>query len=135
MGKEMAITRAMFPKFRTDLDDALKALGDKYGVTMSLGTIRYSDTEFSGKLMAVSKEATSGVEADDGNLKWKAAFLKNARVYGLTPEDLGKDIVLSGITYKIVGARPKAGQPIVLKRSNGSFIASYAEPVRSALGK
>lgn len=129
----MAITKQMFPQFRADLDAALKVLGDKYGVTMSLGTIRYSDNEFSGKLTAVSKEATGGV--DEGNVKWRAAFLKNANRYGMSPNDLGKDVTLSGIKYKIVGARPKADQPLVLQKPNGAFIASFAEPVRSALGK
>lgn len=129
------ITKAMFPQFRADLAAALRGLEDKYGVTMSMERITYTDSTFSGKLTAVSKEATAGVGADDGSAKWKAGFLKNACRYGLTPNDLGKEVVLSGVTYKIVGARPKAGQPIVLKKPSGAFIASSAEPVRNALYK
>lgn len=129
------ITKAMFPQFRADLAAALKVVEDKYGLTMSMDRITYTDSTFSGKLTAVSKDATTGVDADDGSAKWKAGFLKSARSYGLTPDDLGKEVVLSGVTYKIVGARPKASQPLVLKKPSGAFIASFAEPVRTALGK
>ncbi|RWZ87273.1 MAG: hypothetical protein EO766_12170 [Hydrotalea sp. AMD] len=128
----MAITKEMFPQFRADLAAALVDVEKKYGVKLSLGTITYTPTTFTSKMTAVSNDATPD-NTEDGSVKWQAGFLKSAGRYGMKASDLGKEVTVSGVKYTIAGARPKASNPIVLRKANGSHVASAVEPVYKAL--
>ena len=58
----MEINGNTLDAFIADLKAALAPLQDKYGVTISLGRITYSDEQFSGKLTVVNGQDTEEVE-------------------------------------------------------------------------
>lgn len=118
---------------RDDIAIALQAVEKKYNIKMSLGAIRFDNNQFGGKLTAVTANSTSATV--EGNVKWQAAFLRYAPFYGLQASDLGKSFNLRGEEVTLVGARPNAKNPLVLKKSNGNFIAVDIAVVKNSLGK
>lgn len=130
----MKFTKQNLPEVRADIAAALKQVGDKHGIALSIGHVSYTEDTFSTKLSAVSSNVTDN-DGDSENVKWKSNFLRTAFKYGLKPSDLDKQVTIGCITYTIVGARPKAQKPIVLQRPDGSFVAFASAPVVSCLNK
>lgn len=128
----MKFTKDCFPAIRADLAAALKQVGDKHGIALSIGNISFTENTFSTKLSAVSGTVGDN-DGDVANVKWRSSFLRSAFKYGLTAADLDRQVTIGSVTYTIAGARPKAQKPIVLQRPDGSFIAASALSVRANL--
>ena len=64
----MALDRQTVKAFRNDFQDAVKTLETKYGMTVSLGTIRFNGHELRGKMTA-SKTLDSKIFAKNTNPK------------------------------------------------------------------
>ena len=54
----MALDRQTVKAFRNDFQDAVKTLETKYGMTVSLGTIRFNGHELRGKMTAAKTLAS-----------------------------------------------------------------------------
>ena len=64
----MALDRQTVKAFRNDFQDAVKKLETKYGMTVSLGTIRFNGYELRGKMTA-SKTLKSKIFETNTNPK------------------------------------------------------------------
>lgn len=119
---------------RNDINAALAAVGVKHGLQMSIDRIIYTDDTFRCKLNALVADAAPAVkdETSSQEVKWKSQFLANPTRFGMSASDLGRQVVLKGINYIIVGARPKANADIVLKSPAGNHVAYTAATVRRA---
>lgn len=128
---------ATLKSIRVDLNAALAEVAKKHGIVMSAGSMSYRENSFTCKVTAVTK-AGGGVEQADkdtsgtSNAKWQKAFLDNCVFMGLKKSDLGATFKMSGENVTIVGARPKANQPIVISR-NGKFVATSVASVKFAM--
>lgn len=134
MIKMKTFDKANLKQVREDLNTALEAVAKKHGIQLSLGAITFSPESFSAKLTAVipSDGAEAGAQSGQAT-KWAANFKTHARAFGMKPEDLGKVIKIRGADHSIVGMRPKAKSPLVLKKPDGAFIAYDVEPLIALL--
>lgn len=120
---------------RDDMSAALEAVAKKHGIQLSLGGITFSPESFSVKLTAVIPGDSAEAGASSGQVtKWAASFKSQARLFGLKPEHLGKSVKIGSQEYVIAGMRPRAKQPVVLRKPNGSYIAYSASAVASLIG-
>lgn len=92
------IDKQMLADFRKDFEDTVKALEQKYGLVISLGSIRYAPDSFEAKI-----ECKEGESREDVNEK---EFRIYCATYGLKPEDYDRRFVFQGKHYIIVGVRP-----------------------------
>ena len=91
----------------SEIDEALKSLGEKYGIKFSRNAGRFDATVF--------KLAIEFSVLEDGGIP--ATFGKGAALLGLKPEDYGKTIVHDGDAYKIVDIQLRRHKfPIVVER-------------------
>lgn len=133
MAKIANFDRANLKNIRTDLEAALATVSAKYGIALSAGAISFNASSFSTKITAIVANANTGATVDPQEVKWAAAFNKNYFVLGLKKDDLGKSITIPRLgKVTIVGVRPKAKAPVVVKTASGKYNAVYASTVLSA---
>jgi hypothetical protein len=103
------IDKPMLKNFRIDFDIAMKELQKKYGVSVSLGSIKYSPDMFTGKITgAVVNKGSTGLSVE------AITFQKHAKAYGLDPSDLNRKFYSGGKEFTIIGLKPSAHKyPIV----------------------
>ena len=101
MSKITVINKTNIKDIRKDVAAALKAVEAKYGIQLSLGNMRYSDTNFRGKLegdvvspMALAKRKT---------IDWN----KEARKPELDAKLLGKKFKTGGSEFTLVATKPR----------------------------
>ena len=129
--------KANLQQVRADIAAALKAVEEKHGLTLSIGSISYSGNTFSSKMTAITKSAMPASSSTiPGNSKWHADFLKHCMFYGMSKSDLGKTIKIGARSYIISGMRPRADKQMLLKEvgsSNDKFMIMDVESVVQAL--
>jgi hypothetical protein len=124
-------TRDKCKQLRIELDTALKAIGEKLGMTIQVGrSMSFTDSAINIKLVASLPNATTGViepvEAKD--------FKANTWKWGLEASDLGRTFTHAGDTFEITGAKPKASKfPILAKRGDGKGYKFPADLIRLKL--
>lgn len=87
-----------------DIRKALKSVEDKYGITIKVGKVKYSENSYNAEMnVAIGQglEAYRSAWIDLINLGYGYA-------YNLKAEDFGTKVELNGKQYTIVGIRPKA---------------------------
>ena len=94
----MSLTRAKVKTLRAELDKAFAAIEKKHGVEFSLGTIRFSDTDFRGTLKCVSADKDAG----------RKMFQRDALRVGLKKTAYGKTFTHIGRDYRVVGVNTRA---------------------------
>ena len=114
----MEFTKSSFAKYREDLNEALRPLGEKYGLTFEpVNHIHYEGLSFNFKVVATKAEV-NGVPVD----KAKEDFVKYCGRHGLQPDDYQKRCHYLGekdTSYIIVGIKPKATvNSIIIKRES-----------------
>lgn len=106
-----------FKKFREDFEEVIRPLSAKYKVQFSLGTISYSNAEFSTKLKAIDKEQFE--KATESGLtpqlaKLKLEFHKSA-FYFAHSNSYAKVIEKEGKRYVLVGLKTRGAKyPLVM---------------------
>ena len=137
MSKITSFKKTDFANIRAELASALAAVEEKFGIKLSVGSITFSDNEFSAKLVGLAGAAASAATSQDGepkvNAKWVSDFMKYARSFGFAPSDLGREFKINGRNVKLVGSRSRANLPLVVQTASGSFSAMSVETVKSAL--
>lgn len=87
-------------KFREDFQEAVKDLEDKYNISLTPGSIKYTPTSFTMTVKGlISDGSVSGEQAE---------FERICGLFGKKPEDYGKTFVSNGKTFRLVGINPKA---------------------------
>jgi hypothetical protein len=91
---------------RSEITEALKPISEKYGITISMGNISYTEAEMKTSLKAI-------IENENVNGK-EVMFKKICFMFGLTENDYGKEFVSNGRTFKVDGLEPKKSKyPII----------------------
>ena len=121
------LTRAQFKAFRKDFEDAVVGLEQKYRVTVSLGKITYSDTEFRTPLTAT--------KVIEGKTPEQVQFEEHAALFGLKPYDFGRTFAVEGMQYKLVGLRPSAPKwPVIGQRPDGGPYKFKGAVLKQSIG-
>jgi len=112
---------------RTDLEDALEKVALKYGLSISAGGISFGETNFTCKITAITKEATGGEEVE--NVKWATAYKRYAAMWDIKIP-INAEVTFNGRTGVLIGARPKARYPLVVKSADGKLHAVSVQDVK-----
>lgn len=120
VGKKMEMTKAMLKKFRDDFAQSVKELEKEYDVSISLGSISYSDTEFTSK---VTVKSTSDVAQNKEIENKQKEFATYAMMFGFKPEDYNREFIVQGKTFKLIGFNPNCRKNIcrIMEISTGKL--------------
>jgi len=104
--------RPTIKRLRSEIDDALLELSEKYGIEIKTGSASFSNTNVTFKL----ELATVGSDGEV-NTKEMDDFRHNAWRFGLSEDDLGKEFTHRGNRYRVVGMKPRSPKyPIIAER-------------------
>lgn len=112
----MRFNRTNLKAIRADINTALKAVEKKHGVSFNLGNIRFSDSDFRGKLECFSATDNSGnaVDIDKQNFESKAWLV------GVKKTAFGKTFTSQGTKFTITGINTRAKKyPIQATNAKG----------------
>lgn len=117
MSKMKSINRTSLTDFIKDFSTDLEKLGDKYGLMMSLGSITFSDSKFSGKVTFIL--ATGKNKPKEKNSRLEEARLNLETYgyrYGLDAEDYNSLIDAFNDQYRLIGIMPKSRKyPLIVQ--------------------
>lgn len=120
------ITRSLLRAMNDDMEQALKAVAEKHGVSIEVGSARFTsqNATFKVQIAVIGKGGVADTrEAQD--------FRIFATSYGLSPDDLGQIFPYGGKELTIVGlSRKSAKYPILCKRDG----QDVRLPVESVVG-
>ena len=104
---------------RADIDAALVAIKQKYGITIQLGNISYSPDKATSRLtmIAVGDAATATDPRAAALAKAQAEFKRAASSFGLKPEQFGAEFKFGRDTYKLAGLKPRSPKRPILGTS------------------
>lgn len=111
------INRALLRTLRTEIDTALKSIGQKHGLALQLEP-RGSFTETELHLKVLGMAGSGGASAVQA--KREADWNQYAKSLGLDPAWLHQHITFSGDTYEIMGLVPSRHKYPVAALKNGS---------------
>jgi len=109
----MEITRDAVKLLREEINDALKTLGEKHGVTIAARNATFEPTKATFKL-----EVTGS--APDGKSHDQVEWARHAMSFGLEAEWFGEEFAIGAVRYQIVGLTPRARKYPVLARKLGT---------------
>ena len=121
-------TRANLKDLRKDIDNALKSVAEKHGLSLMLGNVRFTEDSFTGKLEA---RITDRV----GEPTMAADFRSMAPSFGIPSSYLHRIVTINGKRYKIVGLKPRNRKyPIICENTaNGKRFKFSAFAIREVL--
>lgn len=131
----MKITHFDRPTIRmlkAEIVAALQGIADKYGISI----IDTGKGSFSAQNYRFSLEAATN--SDDGEALTHEAtyFQRCAHLYGLSPDDLGREFINRRSTFKIIGAAAQSYRyPILCKNQNGKVYKFPAATVKAAFAQ
>ena len=104
--------RPSIKTLRKDIDNALKSVADKHGLSLQLGNIRFNEHSFTGKLEA-------RVTENPGEPTMATDFKALSMSYGIPASYLHSIVTLNGKRYKIVGLKPRNRKyPIICEKTD-----------------
>ena len=124
------INKEMLRVLRDEINEALKAIGQRHGVTIKAGSAKFTP-EAARFALDVTANSATGETQDIGAVEFK----RNAIMFGLKPEDLGKQVVTGQGVYTITGLKPTSYKYPILAKSlrDGRTYKLPASTVRHAL--
>ena len=103
------IDKKLLNTLGTEIDEALKAIGKKHGVTLTTGSARFSDEHATFKL-----EVCSLSESGDEVTKEAVDFKRLCWKHGLKESDLYREMKgMDGGKYTIMGIKARATRNIL----------------------
>jgi hypothetical protein len=130
MSKINTFDRTNLRLLRDDVQSALNAVAEKYGIDLRLGTGRFASENVTFNLEG------SVIGAEGVVTREAAEFRQYADVLALEASDLGKTFQYRGQPYEIVGARlSNSKYPVLAKNRNGKVYKFRVADVREALGE
>lgn len=125
----MEFTKNSFGTLRADIEAALSAVGQKHGISLKTGAIRFTPSSATIKLEAVVLTA-GGASADRREADWDF-YCRN---FGLRPEDKGKTFTYQGRTFTLKGIDVKRKKyPILVDMVGRGLILLPLASVRQAM--
>ena len=105
------------------MSDALKKVGEAFGVEFKLGGGRFSPTHY-GCRLDVTIAGAEPQEAQD--------FRQYADMFGLKPDDLGRTFLDRGRRFTIVGLLPRSrSYPVLAQNDRGTRYKFPVEAVKA----
>lgn len=121
MKKVTTFNRQNIRQINAEMEAALKAIANKYGVEVNLGSTRFTGANFTTKIQ-IATVAEGGITMS----KEATDFNRYKTILGINME-LGNEFERNGNTYTIVGLKPRSRQyPVLAKCSDGK---TYKLPV------
>lgn len=108
-----SIDREQVRKVLDVLDAHLTVLSRETGLAVSLKKTRYSDSNIEIVIQASTRSANGVVMNTDAE-----SFVRLAGEFGLSPDDLGRQLKIGERCFRIVGLRPRARLPVVCERTD-----------------
>lgn len=129
--KELTPSKLQF--LREEINEALKALGEKHGVKFTPGKAKYSPTSANFELEVALVNADGSAET-----KMRTDFNNFAVGYGMKPEWLDKQFNRFDKVYQIIGLMPTSHKyPVLCKclRTGKEFKLVASDVIRGMEGK
>lgn len=108
----MKVDRQLLKAARPQIEAALKEVGEKLGITITVGSGNFLPDGSAGMLKLELAEVR-----EDGVSAGEIAFRKVCSLYGLKPEDYGKELKIRNETFKLIGLNTRAPKkPVEIER-------------------
>jgi hypothetical protein len=121
MKKVTTFNRQNIRQINAEMEAALTAIANKYGVDVKLGNTRFTGDNFTTKVQ-VATVGESGITMS----KEATDFDRYKTILGIKM-DLGQEFQRNGKTYKIIGLKPRSKKyPVLAECSDGK---TYKLPV------
>jgi hypothetical protein len=119
---------------RTDIATALAEVSKKHGIFLAIGNISFDSDSFTTKLSASSAVTRIGeAPISAKELKFQKDFKAYSFSYGFLPSDLGKEFTgIDGKIYTLVGARPRASNPLLVRTVDNKLLSTSVQFVKSS---
>jgi hypothetical protein len=103
-----------------DAEEALRAVAEKHGLVFSRKSGSFSATTLTvhGEFSVVSQDGTAQTPE-------VTAFRQFATMYGLSPEDLGKEFEVRGRTFELTGLGSGSKYPLLAKEVGTSKVFKF----------
>ncbi len=123
-----AIDRPLLRALRTEITEALAAVGKKHGFTIYAGNASFTESRATFKIEVVSGVTEEGESpmVTKAAADWKAL----AKHYGCEPEWLGKTFG----QYEVVGLMPKSRRFAILALKGNKLVKIPVETIRILSG-
>lgn len=122
------IDRAALRLINAEAAEALKAVAEKFGITLTTKGGRYSNAE-TGEIrfeIAVHKETEDGIVLDRKAID----FQRHAHLFGFEASDLHREFQDRGETYRIVGLAPKSPKfPVLAEQVRSGKTFKFPEQI------
>ena len=113
------------------LETAANPLAEELGVAIDLGscTFKTSNCKFQLKVAVLDPDGKAITEESE-------SFRSSAKLFGLEPDDLGKEFIYRRQSYRICGLKPKSRKyPVIARSDNGKDYKFACRTVLEALGR
>ena len=102
-----------------ELEKAFKEIGEKHGVTMHIGTVRYDSNQFTSQL----KVTYMNEGEDPQEAEFKVGLKRDGWKFNLTEENFNDTFMYVGELYKVKSISPRSRKyPVIAQKvSDGRF--------------
>jgi len=125
------LNRPTVKYIRKRMEAAVKPLAEELGVVIDLAncTFKTNNCRFQLKVAVLNSDGEAMTEEID-------SFRSNAKLFGLDPDDLGREFIYRGQSYTICGFKPKSRKyPVIARSGNGKDYKFACRTVIGALGR
>jgi len=122
-----SFTKSNLKSVRTEIETALNKVGEKLGISLSIGNISFNADQFTSKLTANSTTDKGEVNQKE----WDRFCLFTS----FDKDDFGKSFIQGGTTYTICGVKARSRKyPILAKNASGTTY-KFGEEIKAILIK
>ena len=127
------IDTVLLKVLRHEINEALKPVAQKYGIALAAGNASYTAKTFSYKLAGALPDDSGNVQ-DPRTIKAMEDYKRQAVLYGMKTEWLGRAFTYGGRNVKLIGLMPKRSKfPILVEDSEGKQRLFPYEAVKAIL--
>jgi len=116
---------------RKRLKTALAPVADELGIAIDFGSCTFKTNNCRLQLRVSVLDPDGKAITEES-----ASFRSNAKLFGLEPDDLGKEFTFRGQSYTICGLKPKSRKyPVIARSDNGKDYKFACRTILTALGR
>ena len=108
--------KANMKHVRAELEKALAEFGEKFDVSINVGTIRYSEDSFNCKLNAA--RVVEGMSFRENEIA--KAWVENVYRFNLSADAFGQKFIMDHEIVTVIGLKPRNSKyPVIVKTEHG----------------